>query len=279
MDRQAEAMTGLRESVARRLDQFTEDWGIRLCEMSRRMTDTPANTAAALVGFDSLRLADLLRGSREEVRRQQARYVGYLGGQENILDAGCGRGEFLDLLRENGFSAYGVDSDESMVRYCRERGLDARNEDILEHLGSLPDESLGGLVAFQLIEHLDIVGLFQLLRLAARKIRPRGVLILETVNPTCLTTFSGAFYADPTHLRPIHPEAARRMAEIVGFGDAKIEFMNPIGDADKLQYLTTGPNADPAMRKIVETLNQNLRRINSLLYNYADYAVIGRKTV
>ena len=279
MDRQAEAMTGLQESVARRLDQFTEDWGIRLGEMSRRMTDTPANTSAARVGFDSLRLADLLRGSPEEVRRQQARYVPYLGGQENILDAGCGRGEFLDLLRENGISAYGVDSDESMVRHCRERGLDARNEDILEHLGSLPDESLGGLVAFQLIEHLDIAGLFQLLRLAARKIRPRGTLILETVNPTCLTTFSGAFYADPTHLRPIHPEAARRMAEIVGFGDTKIEFMNPIGDADKLQYLTTGPNADPTMRKIVETLNQNLRRINSLLYNYADYAVIGRKTV
>jgi O-antigen chain-terminating methyltransferase len=94
-----------------------------------------------------------------------------------------------------------------------------------------------------------------------------------------LTTFSGAFYADPTHQRPIHPEAIRRMVELHGFGDVRIEYLNPIEESDKLEYLASESNTEPALRKMVETINRNLRRMNSLLYNYADYAVIGRKTV
>lgn len=279
MERQTEAITSLQEDMERRLEQFADDWGIRLGDMARRMPEMAAGKTAAVVGFDALRFADSLRGSPEEVRRRQARYVEFLRGQQNVLDGGCGRGEFLELLRDNGISAYGVDSDENMIRCCREKGLDARFEDIIDHLTGILDGSLGGLVALQLIEHFDFASFLQMLRLAVRKVRSGGVVILETVNPSCLTTFSGAFYADPTHQRPIHPEAARRMLEIVGFDDVRIEYLSPVEEADKLATLATDQINDPILRKVMDTLNRNIRRINSVLYNYADYAVIGRKTV
>ena len=278
-ERQVEAISSVRDEVTGKLERFSEDWAVRLDQVARQAPDSGADKSVAPVGFDTVQLADSLRGSPEEIRRQQARYVEFLRGQQDVLDAGCGRGEFLELLRDAGISAYGVDSDQRMVSYCRDRGLDVRSGDIIAHLAGLPDGSLGGLVALQLIEHFDFTRLFQLLRLAARKTSSKGVIILETVNPTCLTTFSGAFYADPTHQRPIHPEAIRRMVELHGFGDVRIEYLNPIEESDKLEYLASESNTEPALRKMVETINRNLRRMNSLLYNYADYAVIGRKTV
>ena len=278
-ERQAEALSAFEEDMARRLEQFAADWRMRLDRVTAPVQGGGLGKTAGTIGFDTLRFADSLRGSPEELRRQQAHYVEHFRDQQNVLDAGCGRGEFLELLRDNGISAYGVDLDENMVRYCRERGLDVRLEDVVDHLAGLPDDSLGGVVAFQVIEHLDFPSLFQMFRLAARKVRSQGVILLETVNPTCLTTFSGAFYADPTHQHPVHPEAVRRMLEVVGFGDVRIEYLNPIEESDKLQLLPADPSADPAMRRLVDTFNQNIRLINSLLYNYADYAVIGRKTV
>jgi len=275
--RQAEALTHFQEKMDKRLMEFAADWGRRLDRAASPTQGEASDKAGGAIGFDTLRFAESLRGSPEEVSRHQARYLAFLVGQQNILDAGCGRGEFLELLRERGIGAYGVDCDEMMVRYCHERGLDVRREDLLDHLDGLSDNSLGGVVAFQVIEHLDFVSFFQMLRLAARKIRPQGVIILETVNPTCLTTFSGAFYADPTHHHPLHPEAVRRMVEIVGFGEVKIEYINPIEESDKLKLLPTDQVSDPNMRRLIEVLNQNLRRINSLLYNYADYAIIGQK--
>ena len=276
-ERQTEAIASVQENMTRRLEKFAGDWEIRLGEVTRGAAGVPVSKFAALVGFDNLKFAQSLRSRTEEVRRQQKHYVEYLRGHSEILDAGCGRGEFLELLRESQISAYGVDSDENMVAYCREKGLTVQCADILEYLAQLPDQSLGGLVALQLIEHFDFPSLFQLFRLAGRKIRPLGILILETVNPSCLTTFSGAFYADPTHQRPIHPEAARRMAEMVGFAEVGIDYLNPVKDGDKLKLLTGEDISDPVIRRIVDLVNADILLLNSVLYNYADYAVIGRK--
>jgi len=276
-ERQAKAVAELQEEVQRWRAQLVGEWGTRLADLSRQMPGVAPSKAASLAGFDYLQFADALRGDAEHVRHQQMHYVPFLRGQENVLDAGCGRGELLELLRDNGIPAYGVDADERMVRHCRQKGLDARCEDITSHLTGLPDQSLGAVVALQLVEHLDFADLFQLLQMAYKKTRPEGVIILETVNPTCLTTFSGAFYADPTHLRPLHPEALRRMLEIVGYAEVKIEFLNPVEEAHQLKPLDPGPFNDPGLRRFVETMNQNIRRINSVLYNFADYAVIGRK--
>ncbi|MBM3335513.1 methyltransferase domain-containing protein, partial [Candidatus Sumerlaeota bacterium] len=269
-ERHAEAMTNTQQALRKEIAHLNEQWGARLTEVASRMPDAAPARSAALTGFDYMGFSSSLRGKPDVIRQQQARYVEILRGQNNVLDAGCGRGELLELLRESGIAAYGVDLDENMVRCCREKGLDARCEDVLEHLAALPDGSLGGIVALQLIEHLDFTNLLLLLRLSALKLRSEGVIILETVNPTCLATFSGAFYADPTHLRPIHPEASRLLLENVGFGNVCIEFLSPVPDGEKLAPLALDSQVEPGLRRVVELINENINRLNSILYNYGD---------
>lgn len=263
------------------LSSLTEGLGknseARLNRVERQIATLSPSKAAGTVGFDNLRLADAARGSEENLRQRQEHYLPHLWGQEKVLDAGCGRGEFLEILREKGVPAYGIDSDEEMVRHCREKGLDVRREDILDHLASLPDESLGGLVAFQLIEHFDFPALFQFFQAAGRKVRPGGVIIVETVNPSCLTVFSGALYADPTHQRPIHCDAARQLLESAGFADVSIELLSPVPDSDRLAVVEGLTSEDPILQKSLETMNRNFDRINSVLYGFADYAAVGKK--
>ncbi len=276
-ERQTEALAAFRADIQKMLDHLADDWRMRLAELSRQMPKLAPGKAAAVVGFDYHAFAEMLRGSPDALRRRQACYLKYLAGQGPVLDCGCGRGEMLELLRDSGIAAYGVDLDERMIHVCREKGLDARCQDAITHLAELPDGSLGGVVALQLIEHLDFADLYQFLLLSINKLRPNGVAIFETVNPTCLTTFSGAFYADPTHVRPIHPEAARRLLEVVGFSDVQIDYQSPVDESDQLKIVEEDSFVDSGVRRMIEIINQNIHKINSLLYNYADYAVIGRK--
>ena len=125
------------------------------------------------------------------------------------MDIGCGRGEFLEILKEAGLPAVGVELNPEMVSTARKKGLDVLEEDGLEYLKGLPNLSLGGIFLSQVIEHLGPGILRELVRTAFFKLAPGGALIAETINPKCLTTFSGAFYLDLSHHNPIHPEAAR----------------------------------------------------------------------
>ncbi|MCX8036784.1 MAG: methyltransferase domain-containing protein [Candidatus Sumerlaeia bacterium] len=277
-ERQTQALAAFREDIQKMLNHLDGDWKIRLTELSRQISGLAPGKAAAVAGFDYHAFAEMLRGSPDTLRRRQACYLKYLTGQGPVLDCGCGRGELLELLRDNGIAAYGVDLDERMIHVCHEKGLDARCEDAITHLAELPDSSLGAVVALQVIEHLDFADLYRFLLLSIKKLRPNGIAIFETVNPTCLTTFSGAFYADPTHVRPIHPEAARRLLELVGFSEVQIDYQSPVDEAERLKSIENDVPVDSNVRRIMETINENIQKINSLLYNYADYAVIGRKS-
>lgn len=277
-DEQNAVLSAERERAREQMGRFCEESGSLLARLERRVSELVPSGAGEIVGFDNLAFARKMRGEEETIHQRQARYVHYLRGREHVLDAGCGRGEFLALLREHGVVAYGVDTDENMVRQCRDKGLDARCEDVLDHLAGLPDGSLGGLAALQLIEHFGFPQLIQFFNLAGRKVGRDGVAVFETINPSCLTVFSGAFYADPSHKRPVHPEAARRMLEMVGFDNVQIDYINPVTDTDKLGNLIEGDFADSNLQRVARILNENINRLNSVLYGHADYAVIGRKT-
>jgi len=265
------------EYLTANFEALARESGARLARLERQLAALAPAKVSGVTGFDNLELAGGVRGEESAIRQRQARFVDYLRGQRNVLDAGCGRGEFLELLRENEILAYGIDVDERMVKHCQDKGLDARCEDILDHLEVLPDESLGGLVAFQLIEHMDFPRLFQFVQLAGRKMQPGGRIILETVNPSCLTVFSGAFYADPTHQRPVHTEAARKLLEMAGFGRITVDFLSPVPESARLKPVAVDAAADPGLRAMAEAVNFNIERINSVLYGYADYAIIGQK--
>ena len=236
----------------------------------------PPPGTGELTAREYLAFEDLHRGSREEIRERQRVYLSDFS-MGPVLDVGCGRGEFLELLLEAGTEARGIDLNGQMVRACRERGLDATEAEALAYLSRLPDRSLGGIFCSQMIEHLESRALVALVQLAVAKLKSGGTFVAETLNPACLTIFSGAFYLDLTHIKPIHPQAAVFLLEAAGFGGVTVRYVNPYPEKMKLQLL------EPAWAKrrfeapLVDALNDMIRQLNDVLYTYQDYAVIGRK--
>ncbi len=236
-----------------------------------------AEVRAAGRGAAYLAFEDLHRGTREEIKRRQSAYLPHfqlaVTPQAPLLDLGCGRGEFLELCREAGLPARGVDVNPAMVAYCRELGLEVAEADVLTHLRALPPVGLGGILLSQVIEHLTLDQLTELIALCAEKLAPGGVLIAETVNPQTLSTFAGAFYVDLTHNKPVHPEAARFLWRWAGLGEVQILYLSPVAPERQLETLPAGTGAPD----VAEAFNRNVARLNQLIYGPLDYAVVGRK--
>jgi SAM-dependent methyltransferase len=233
--------------------------------------DTPAVPLPGLAPeFDYAGFEDRFRGTEQDIKERQRIYVPYFEGRENVLDIGCGRGEFLELLLEHGIKARGVDVDLDMILQCRDKELDVVQEDALTYLDALADDSVGGIFAAQVIEHLEPRRIIQLVTTCYRKLAPGGVLVLETPNPTCLMVFADSFYRDLSHVAPIHPDTAKFLLEAGGFQDVDVSFLAPVDPSLRLPPLDI-PGAG------VERFNQGIERLNSLLFGLQDYAVIGRK--
>ncbi|MCX7019788.1 MAG: methyltransferase domain-containing protein [Candidatus Sumerlaeota bacterium] len=227
--------------------------------------------------FNFLAFEGLTRGTEAAIASEQVKYVPWFSGSSNVLDAGCGRGEFLELLRQDGIDAYGVDYDPQMAEYCAKKGLRVVPGFLYEHIAALPDGSLGGLFLGQVVEHLSPESFAALPALAWRKLKPGSAIVIETINPTCLTTFSGAFYADPTHMKPVHPKALQYYLQSAGFVGLNVIFSAAVDAEHRLAELREPGPIDPAIKEIVLQVNANFARLNSLLYSYANYAIAARK--
>ena len=220
------------------------------------------------VGFE-----DRFRGSSEDIRERVAEYLPFFTGARDVLDVGCGRGEFLGLLRDQGITARGIDLNGAMVDVCRQQGLDVIEADALTYLRAQPDGSLGGLFAAQVVEHLEPRYLGSLLDAAFDKLRPGSTIILETINPACWFAFFESYIRDITHVRPIHPDTLTYLLIATGFQQVNVKFSAPYPEHDKLQRLA--PHA--SLGDAVNTLNANVERINRLLFTWLDYAAVGRR--
>lgn len=181
--------------------------------------------------LDWLRFAERFRGSEESVKASQRRYVEEFRGCRRVVDLGCGRGEFLELLAEAGISARGVDASAECVALVRAKGLEAEQADLFDYLEALADGSLDGIFCAHVIEHLPGERLPALVGLAARKLERGGRLVIETPNPACLAIFATHFYADPTHVRPVPASLVVFYLEEAGFGGIEVRPLAPAGDA------------------------------------------------
>ncbi len=171
---------------------------------------------------------DKFRGSREEIKTRSQVYLPLIEHLKHaypdvsIVDLGCGRGEWLETLKENGFSALGVDLEEGVLAECRELGLSVQNAEALSFLKNLPDESQAVISSLHMAEHLSFENLKALVREALRVLRPAGLLILETPNPENIIVGSSSFYMDPTHQKPIPPHLLTFLPEYYGFKRVRI---------------------------------------------------------
>jgi len=209
------------------------------------------------------------RGRESEVKKQLEAYVSYFPKGGKVVDLGCGRGEFLELLRENGIEAEGVDLNSQMVEACLEKGLRCAKADMLAWLASREDSSFDGIFSSQVIEHLEPPRLKELVELCFKKIKPGGILILETINPASVFALVEIYYLDISHQRPIHPRALQFLLEAAGFENVEIKYSSAL-EKEKLRSL---PGAD----EVTVRLNENIDRLNELLYGPANYAAISRR--
>jgi 2-polyprenyl-3-methyl-5-hydroxy-6-metoxy-1,4-benzoquinol methylase len=186
-------------------------------------------------GLDAFYVAfeDQFRGSHEAIYERLKVYIPVLEAANvdlkvQILDIGCGRGEWLQLLHDFGYKAKGIDLNRIMVEQCRIRGLEAIEADVIDYLQSLPDESLSCVTGFHIIEHLSFEILIKLFDEIVRVLIPSGVLIFETPNARNILVGSGDFYRDPTHKNPIHPDTISFIARSRGLINSESYFFEKI---------------------------------------------------
>jgi SAM-dependent methyltransferase len=168
------------------------------------------------------------RGSRELIKSRQRVYLQFIKPllssykDAKAVDLGCGRGEWLELLKESGFDGHGVDLDDDMLAACRQQGLNVEMQDALSALKALPNESQLVVSGFHIAEHIQFSDLQLLVQEALRVLKPAGLLILETPNPENITVGTVNFYLDPTHQRPIPPQLLSFLPEYYGFAKVKV---------------------------------------------------------
>lgn len=253
----------------------------------RAAADAALDRSATLAGDSPLEswkypaFEAVFRGAPEEVTRRLEEYVPIFAGAADVLDVGCGRGEFLDLLRGAGISCRGIDLNHEMVELCRARGLDVARADALAYLRGLPDASLGGLFAAQVVEHLPPDYLLAFLDEALRVLRPGAAIVLETINVSCWYAFFQSYIRDITHARPLHPDTLQYLVTASGFAGTEIRYRVPLQEAEKLQRVP-GPvwqasgEAGGALVELGRAMEHNVQLLNRLLFSSMDYAVIAR---
>jgi O-antigen chain-terminating methyltransferase len=187
----------------------------------------PATPAPPPISFDYGHFAEKFRGPEEYVRRNQEIYKPFFTACGNVLDIGCGRGEFLETFREIGVGARGIDLSEESVAQCRHKGLTAEVADLFAYLPEQPDGEFDGIVSSQVVEHIAPERLPEMIRLCAAKLRRGGVIAIETPNPECLAIFATHFYLDPTHTRPVPPPLLAFYLEEAGFGGIEVHRLSP----------------------------------------------------
>jgi SAM-dependent methyltransferase len=179
---------------------------------------------------------DTFRGSESFIRDRQRAFLALLGDRAPVVDFGCGRGEFLDLLAEHGIPYLGVDSDAGMVRRCHEKGhTGVVQDDGLDYLGALEDGSIGVIFCAQVIEHLPYTELLRVFRVAHQKLSGDGIFLAETVNPHSVAALK-TFWVDPTHQHPIFPEVALSLCRSSGFSAAFVFHPNGTGNVERDRF-------------------------------------------
>jgi O-antigen chain-terminating methyltransferase len=271
LGRRLEGLLALRD----RLEIVSEEVGAVRGALVAEAPPPPVATAAAGAAAASVYSAfeNRYRGSPEDIRRRVSGYVDLLAGCEPVVDLGCGRGELLEALRERGIAARGVDGNAHTVRACRERGLDVLEGDLVEFLRAEPAGSLGAVVAIQVAEHLPPPVLAAMLAQAHHALRPGGLLVLETVNPRSVLGLVEVFNRDLTHERPLHPDTLSFLAAAAGFSDVRVEMRTPVAVDVQLQPVP----GDGLPAGAAATLNENVAKLNDLLYGPLEYALLARR--
>lgn len=263
----AKAETDLRAEIARltiQLQHARSELSIQansINALSQVPLEIPHDLSGDVHQLDALyaALEDRFRGDRDDIKERFKVYLPYIKDRAPVVDLGCGRGEWLEILGEAGIEAHGVDTNLIQLEQCRARGLKVSEEDFLTHLQRLDDASVGAVTGFHIVEHVSLKTLIALLNETMRVLRPNGVAIFETPNPENVLVGSNYFYMDPTHRHPVPSELLEFLLDSRGFEAIEILNLHPWESAR------------------VAGKSEVTERFNTYFYGPMDYAIVGRK--
>ena len=263
------------ERRVRRLDSEIEalprDGGLQPPSGEAKTHPAPAEIPPVFLSerFNYVAFERRFRGDPADVLRTQTeRYVDLLIDHSPVVDIGCGRGELLEVLAGRGVEAIGVEPDAGMVAEARARGLHIEHDDALSFLRAAEPGSFGAIFSAHVVEHVPVEVMLEMIELSVSRLRPGGLFVAETPNPSALIVLGESFILDPTHVRPIHPALMAFLCETAGFRAVRLQFYAP-ADHHKLAALD-----DPDAPAWSRTVDANFRKLNDVLFGPQDYAVI-----
>lgn len=257
-------------SVAKTILEYRKDSGLPVETSPTRDSVDRQEEDNLYTVLDYFKFQNHFRGTRALITERQKIYLPYfIHSTEVVLDIGCGRGEFLRLMKDNRIPALGIDVYPEYVVEGALNGLNIQQGDGIAFLKNT-DQYFGGIFVCQVIEHISFIQLQELCAAAYDRLVRGAYLILETPNPGCLSIFANAFYVDPTHNKPVHPLTLQYLLEEVGFENVKIEYT----PCSKLQPL---PQIQSEEIKNLDQVNEGIVRVSDILFGSQDYAVIARK--
>jgi SAM-dependent methyltransferase len=232
--------------------------------MEAAVEPTSASVRSVLESFYFL-LEDRYRGSREEIKQRLLVYRNDFRAARDrtrvsgpVIDIGCGRGEMLEMLGEEGFQGLGVDSNAVQLETARKHGAAVIHGDAAEYLRSLDAGSVLAVTGIHIVEHIPFPALVELMLEVIRVLRKGGLAIFETPNPRNLIVGSTTFHLDPTHIKPLPSEVLQILLETVGFDQVETRPLHP---SDALESMVRIHKVD--------------RHLATLLFGPQDYAIVG----
>lgn len=265
--------------VDQKLDRYRRETRRLQTVLEAAGEEAPGGVAEVVRGLAYAELERRFRGGPEEIRERIRAYLPRLEGLGRgapVVDLGCGRGEGLEALAEAGLLPLGVDSCAEMVERCRELGFEAVVEDASAFLAAREPGSLAGILCLHLVEHLEPARLERLLPLAARTLRPGGILVIETPNTLSLMVSARSFWLDPTHVRPLHPATLRLWVEEAGLELVEERFLRPFADSERLPEIRLDGLEGPS-RELADRVNRLRDRLDEILFAAQDYALIATR--
>lgn len=250
--------------MQRRIQFFLEEARKRLPEpFSPEQLKTIVQEEDHLCDAMYVSFEDKFRGTRQDIKERVKEYLPVVEKalvkthNARVLDVGCGRGEWLEVLKENNINALGLDLNRIMVAQCQDRGFEVMESDVITYLRGLAENSLGVITGFHIIEHLPLKTFIALLDESFRVLKPGGLILFETPNPENVLVGAHYFYTDPTHLNPLVPSSIQFIVEQRGFSRVEIRRLHKYSD---YHTITDGDDFK-----------------NKHMYNEMDFAVIGSK--
>jgi len=246
--------------------------GIRAQVRSAPLASTDVSQAQAVsspVIDDALyvSLEDRFRGDAQIVAQRQSEYIPFISAVASpstpVLDLGCGRGEWLLLLKEKNIASIGIDSNDAAVAECTALGLEVKKSELLSTLNSTPSNSLGAVTMFQVLEHLPFNLVVEVIRESLRVLISGGIFIGEIPNCETLRVGASTFWIDPTHQRPLYPAVLEFIAVQVGFQSVEGKYSSPLSPA-------------PDLKDVPENIADVIRDLHYKVNGPGDFAIIAK---